>query len=199
MSGKYLRENRRPEKPEAPLRREQPDSSRRQTKKYQAPPLWVDLLALAGKIGMLVLIAAALLLFVFGLYRNQDGDMFPAVKDGDLVVFYRLDSSYHASDCLVLDYQGRRQVRRVVAVAGDTVDVTEDGLIVNGMPQYEPNIYERTFRYEEGWEFPITLQQGQVFVLGDARDNATDSRVYGPVEIKDTLGKVMMIIRRREF
>ncbi len=165
----------------------------------QPPPLWKDLLALLGKIAVLALIFLMLFLFMFGLYRNQDGDMFPAVKDGDLVVFYRLDNDYHASDCLVLDYQGQRSVRRVIAVAGDTVDITEEGLSINGVLQYEPNIYESTFRYESGWDFPVTLQDGEVFVLGDARDNATDSRVYGPIQAEDTLGKVMMIIRRREF
>lgn len=162
-------------------------------------PLWMDLVALLAKIGVLVLIFLALMLFVFGLYRNQDGDMFPSVKDGDLVVFYRLDNNYRASDCLVLDYQGKRQVRRVVAGAGDTVDITGDGLFINGVLQYEPKIYESTFRYESGCDFPVTLQEGQVFVLGDARDNATDSRVYGPVQVEDIQGKVMMIIRRREF
>lgn len=165
----------------------------------KTPPLWKDLLALLVKIGVLVLFFLALVTFVFGLYRNQDGDMYPMVKDGDLVVFYRLDHDYRASDCLVLDYQGKRQVRRVVAVAGDTVDITEEGFMINGVLQYERSIYERTFRYEEGWDFPVTLREGEVFVLGDARDNATDSRVYGPVQAEDTLGKVMMIIRRREF
>ncbi len=163
------------------------------------PPLWMDILALLGKIAVLVLIFLALTLFVFGLFRNRDGDMFPLMREGDLVVFFRLESDYIASDCVVLDYQGTRQVRRVVARAGDTVDINEDGLLLNGVLQYEPNIYESTFRYEGGCDFPVTLREGQVFVLGDARDNATDSRVYGPVSTEDVLGKVMMIIRRRGF
>lgn len=165
----------------------------------RAPPLWKDLLALLIKLAALASAFLLLFTFVFGLYRNRDGDMFPAVKDGDLVVFYRLDTDYRASDCLVLDYQGKRSVRRVIAVAGDTVDITGEGLTVNGVLQYEPNIYERTFRYESGLDFPVKLQEGEVFVLGDARDNATDSRVYGPVRTENTLGKVMMIIRRREL
>ena len=167
--------------------------------RQKLPPLWMDLLALFLKIAALAVVFLLLFTFVFGLYRNQDGDMFPSVRDGDLVVFYRLDSDYHASDCLVLDYQGKRSVRRVIAIAGDTVDITEEGLSINGTLQYEPNIYENTFRYESGQDFPVTLQEGEVFVMGDARDNATDSRVYGPVRVKDVLGKVMMIIRRREF
>ena len=69
------------------------------------------------------------------------------------------------------------------------MDITEDGLLVNGSPQQEPGIYEETKRYAEGMDFPVTLQDGEVFVLGDAREDATDSRVYGTVRVEDTLGK----------
>lgn len=171
------------------------------SKGHQAeqPPLWRDILALLGKIAALGILFVLLFTVLFGLLRNQDAGMYPGVKDGDLVVFYRLDKKYHAQDLLILDYQGQRQVRRVVAVAGDTVDITEEGLLVNGSPQQEKAIYESTKRYDSGLELPLTLKEGEVFVLGDAREHATDSRIYGVVDTKKTLGKVMMIIRRREF
>jgi signal peptidase I len=86
---------------------------------------------------------------------------------------------------------------RVVAVAGDQVDIREDGLYVNGYLQYEENIYEKTTRYEEGVDFPLTVGEGEVFVLGDSRENSTDSRIFGPVSVADTYGKTIMIIRRR--
>lgn len=73
------------------------------------------------------------------------------------------------------------------------------GLLVNGSPQQEPGIYEETKRYAEGMDFPVTLRDEEIFVLGDAREDATDSRVYGIVQADDTLGKVMLVIRRREF
>ena len=150
-------------------------------------PLWKDLLALAIKVGALFLLFVLVFYFVFGLFRNQDADMYPAVKDGDLVMFYRLDKEYAARDLAVLDYEGKRQVRRVVAVT------------INGALQQEPGIYEETQRYARGMSFPETLKEGEIFVLGDAREDASDSRIYGVVDAQDTLGKVMLIIRRREF
>jgi len=86
-----------------------------------------------------------------------------------------------------------------VAVAGDTVDITEDGLLINGSLVQEQNIFGETLHYEDGISLPITIEDGQVFVLGDRRGNSVDSRLYGPVNIKDTLGKVMTIIRRRNI
>lgn len=182
--------------------RERPYESKKENKMKQAEqsvPLWKDILSLFIKLGILALLFLAMFTFVFGLFRNQDADMYPNIKDGDLVVYYRLDKNYTARDLTVLDYQGSRQVRRVIAVAGDTVDITEDGLLVNGSPQQEPGIYEETKRYAEGMDFPVTLRDEEIFVLGDAREDATDSRVYGIVQADDTLGKVMLVIRRREF
>ncbi len=164
---------------------------------YAPPPLWKEILLLLGKIAAICLAFLLLFTFLFGLYRNADADMTPAVRDGDLVIFYRLDKRYIAGDVLVLEFEGIKQVRRVIATAGDTVDITEEGLIINGAIQQEPDIYFAIHRYEGGAEFPVTLGEGQVIVLGDRRTNATDSRIYGVVEVQDTLGKVMAVFRRR--
>lgn len=162
-------------------------------------PLWKDILYIFGKLAGIALCFVLLSLFVFGIYRNRDADMYPAVKDGDLLIYYRLDKDYTVSDCIVLTYDGTAQIRRVIAVAGDTVDITEQGLIINGQVQWETYVYEETQRYTEGVDFPITLKDGQVFVLGDARAGAVDSRIYGAVNVSDTKGKVMLLLRRRDF
>lgn len=156
-----------------------------------------DITLLLLKIFILGVMAAVLLLFVFGLTRCADMSMSPAIKDGDVVLYYRLDKDYHQNDVVVADIKGQIQIRRVVAIAGDTVDITENGLMVNGAIQQESSIYEKTQRYTEGIDFPVTLKQGEVFLLGDSREHSTDSRIYGPVNRKDTRGKVMTIIRRR--
>ena len=64
--------------------------------------------------------------------------MYPAAKDGDLVVFYRLDKDYEARDLIVLEVDGAKEVRRVVAVAGDNVDFENGMLVINGIPRREP-------------------------------------------------------------
>ena len=161
--------------------------------------VWRELGALGIKITVIAIAIATIFTFVYGFHRNTDPDMAPMVKTGDLVLFYRLDRDYTIGDLLVLDFQGERQVRRVVARGGDTVDIEEGGLIVNGAMQQEPEIHGETWRYENGTDFPLTVGPGQVFVLGDAREDATDSRVYGPVDTGDTLGTVITTLRRRNF
>lgn len=165
----------------------------------EQPTLMQEMIYLLIKIDCLLLLFGLLAIFVLGLMRYSDAAMEPVVQDGDLILFYRLDKDYVASDVVVLGYEGRLQVQRVVAVAGDTVDIADEGLLINGVLQEEASIYERTIRYSEGIDFPVTLKEGEVFVLGDNRDNSTDSRVYGPVKAADTYGKVMTVIRRRNF
>ena len=166
----------------------------------QRPSVWKDLLFLVLKIGAIVLVFALLFTFLFGIMRYPEPSMAPAIKDGDLVIFYRsAESGYQSRDVVVLNVYGQKQVRRVVAIAGDSVDITEDGLVINGSLQQELGIYQKTERYVEGVSFPLTVPEGQVFVLGDNRADATDSRIYGSVKTEDILGDVMTVIRRRNI
>ena len=156
-----------------------------------------ELLSLALKIGVIAGIVLMLFSFVFGLHYNTDADMHPAVKDGDLVMFNRWDKEFHVGDLAVLTYQGHMQVRRVIATSGDTVDIIKEGLLINGALLQERDITEITQRYVGGIDFPITLEENEIFVLGDARAGATDSRIYGAVHTDDTHGIVLTLFRRR--
>lgn len=159
-----------------------------------------DLMFLILKILFIGLFFTLLFLFVFGFFRVPDMEMAPSVREGDVIIFNRMEKEYTWWDCVILEREGQKEIRRVVAVEGDVVDLTvEDGLTVNGYPQQEPYIYEVTDRYETPVEFPVRLGKGQIFVLSDARENATDSRVYGVLNAEDTLGKVMLQIRKQSF
>ena len=175
-------------------------SVRTQHHTIQTQPLWKDLMFLVLKIGMISLAFVALFTFLFGLIRYGEPSMSPAIKDGDLVIYHRyMKVGYLPQDPIVIEQDGQKVVRRVVATAGDVVDIIDDGLVVNGSMQQEPDIFRNTERYAEGVEFPLTVPDGHVFVLGDNRVGATDSRIYGPVSIDDTFGKVMAVIRRRSL
>ena len=157
-----------------------------------------ELLFLLLKILAVVVAFLLLFTFIFGASRYEEAAMYPAIKDGDLVVFSRYASErYLPQDVVALTLGGEIQFRRVIATAGDTVDITENGLVINGAPQQELGIIQKTERYQEGIDFPLVVPEGQVFVLGDNRTESIDSRIYGCVGIEDIQGKVMMILRKR--
>ena len=162
--------------------------------------VWDELLFLILKIIFIILIFVVLLTFLYGAVRCSEPSMNPAIKDGDLVLFYRYTKKgYLPQDVIVLNPNGQAQVRRVVATEGDIVDITDEGLVINGALQQEPEIFQRTHQYSEGTHFPLTVPRGEVFVLADSRVGAMDSRIYGCVRVEDTLGKVMTVIRRRSI
>lgn len=175
------------------------------TPEANAPPvkkrggLRAELIFLLIKAGVLAGLLAVTFLCIFGIARSPDQTMSPAFKDGDLVLYYRLDREFAAQDVVVLSVDGETQVRRIIAVPGDEVDIDENGLKLNGYYQSEQNIYTATVAYEEGIRFPITLGEGEYFVLADNRTNATDSRIYGAVTLDQIKGSVMTILRRRGF
>ena len=156
-----------------------------------------ELLFLILKAGLFVIFVALTVLFIFGICRCGDNMMSPAFKDGDIVLYYRLEKEYAQSDAVVVEKDGEIQVRRIVAKGGDKVDITENGLLINGYAQQEKDIFSDTLPYTKGITFPITLKEDEYFVLGDNRTIAKDSRVYGVVKEKEIKGSVISLIRRR--
>jgi signal peptidase I len=85
-------------------------------------------------------------------------------------------------------------VKRVVAVAGESIYFKNGKVYVNGRELEEPYLLPgtHTFTYAKAREEFITCGKGQYFVLGDNRPISVDSRSYGPVSRQDILGLVML-------
>ena len=177
------------------MKEREKDSSR----KGKRDDLGIQLLLLVLKIVLLAGFLFILFGVLFSVTLVKDHSMKPSIREGDIVISYRLKKDYAKDQVILVDYEGVRQVRRVLAVGGDTVDITDKGLMLNGSLQIEPNIYTQTLPFTEGVTFPLTVGEGQVFVLGDNRPYAQDSRIYGTVDKKATLGAVFTVIRRRGF
>lgn len=152
-------------------------------------------------LGRVVFIAAAAwLLFsqVFLLMQARGTDMFPAVKDGDLLIGYRLQKDYEQENVVVYKRDGKSYVGRVVAKSGDNVSITDEGsLVVNGVVKSGEIMYPTYVR--EGVNYPYTVPENRVFILADYRTQAQDSRDFGAVELKDVQAKVITILRRRSL
>ena len=147
------------------------------------------------KIGVTALVIWALLTWVLGLYVNHSNSSYPMLKDGDLALTFRL-AELHKGDPIVYEKDGETKFGRIVAEAGDVVDLNEEGLTVNGYGTFEDTVYPTT---AEGATitFPYTVPQDTVFVLNDYRPDAHDSRIYGAIPIKDTKGKIILLLRKR--
>jgi signal peptidase I len=140
----------------------------------------------------------AIFTFVFGIRQISGESMYPRLRDGDLILYYRLVQNYQIGDVVTYDLYGTPRQARIVAQAGDVVEVNDDGqLIVNGNIQQE-EIFYQTLPYEEGITYPYTVEDNSYFVLCDCRTGSyMDSRIIGAVSQKDLDGKVISFLRRR--
>ena len=162
-----------------------------------------DKLALKeGYIGLLVrimiLASIGVLLFtqVFLIARVKGNEMFPAVKDGDLVLAFRLQQNYKKNDLISYKLDGRRRIGRVIAQENDSVKMDDSGqLLVNAAIQSGEIMYPSYPR--DTLEYPYEVPEGHVFILGDYRTQAKDSRDFGAIPKKEIEGKVITILRRR--
>ena len=155
------------------------------------------LLGLIVKLAMVAAIVWAALTFVFGVFRLSGNNMYPALKDGDLCITYRLDN-YLSDDVVAYRVDGKVRFGRIIAKSGDTVDGDEQGVLVNNNYRSE-EIFYPTDMLNIQLTLPVTLTEGQYMVLNDYREDLSDSRTYGAIDEGDLEGKVIFIFRRRGF
>ena len=81
-------------------------------------------------------------------------------------------------------------IKRVIGLPGETVEVKDGAVYVDGTKLAEPYVYDQqpttTMGATERWVIPT----GELFVLGDHREASADSRAFGPIPLTDVLGVV---------
>lgn len=155
------------------------------------------------KLLLIALVFYLIFTFIFGFQVVYNDDMFPKMVPSDLIIYYRLDRNFYAGDVVVVGKNDTNYTLRIVAGGGDEVDISKEGqLIVNGSYQAETNIFYQTGEYDQTEvevKFPMKVKENQVFVLGDMRKGAKDSRYFGPVKKEEIKGKVFALYRRSRF
>ena len=159
-------------------------------------PVLKATLKLSIKIVGIIIVVVSIFTFVFGLHRVNDLSMLPNINPQDTILYYRLDHEYLVGETVVYNYKGDIRIGRIVATAGDEVNIDENGLKVNGANQLEPKIFNKTLPFVEGIKFPVKLKENEVFILADARGTHLDSRGFGALNIDQIQGKIFMLFRR---
>jgi signal peptidase I len=128
--------------------------------------------------------------FIYGVKLPVAGSVLIPWQDpkrDDVVVFkFPKDRS--------LDY-----IKRVVGVAGDTIEVKDKQLYINGEANINPYAHNTNAGIISASEGPrdnmgpVKVPEGYIFVMGDNRDNSYDSRFWGFVPLQDVLGKAMIL------
>ncbi len=151
---------------------------------------WYDALTVT------VAVIALLFTFVVRVVQVDGTSMNPTLQSGDRVIIATfLQPDY--GDVVVIDGYipyGKPLVKRVIGKAGDVIDIDFEAGIVyrNGQALSEPYIAEPTWTYESV-NFPITVPDDCLFIMGDNRNHSMDSRdrEIGCVDVRDVMGVVV--------
>jgi len=169
-----------------------------------SPPPVTDRWARAGRdlvSGFQTLVSAAvyatlIMTFGFQVARVEGRSMEPTLHDRDRLVVNKL--AYQLRDpevgevvmLLRPDNPSQTLVKRIVAAPGDTVAFRAGVVVRNGMVSNETFVPTDLRSFED--RSPIVIPEGFYFVLGDHRNNSSDSRVFGPVPKKYILGRIQI-------
>lgn len=148
---------------------------------------------------IILVVIAGLILFtqIFYIGQAPDNGMFPAIKDGDLMLGFRLQHTFLKDDVVVYEQDGKMHVGRILGQGTDVITLDDTGtLLVNGTAQSGEILFP-TYAKKGIKKYPYTVPDGYVFVLGDYRTKAKDSRDFGCVKVKNVKAKVITILRRR--
>ena len=149
------------------------------------------------------LISAALVLvlvfsFFFRIIQVDGSSMVPTLYNGDKLIVWGAGYTPQRGDVVIVDSYttyGKPLVKRVIAKGGDTISIDYDtGTVeVNGEILQEDYIAEPTYLGYDV-EFPYTVPEGTVFLMGDNRNGSLDSRstAIGCIDERDILGKVLL-------
>jgi signal peptidase I len=154
-------------------------------------------------IEVVVIVAAAFVLallvqqFLVKPFAIPSPSMEPTLVEGDRVLVNRLVYHFRAPDRgdVIVFHPPERPgsdpfIKRIVAVGGDTIEVRDGYLYVNGARQEEQYIKE----YPIVGDFRQTvIPQGYIWAMGDNRNNSGDSRVFGPVSLDAIMGEAFAI------
>ena len=151
---------------------------------------------LRGTIYILLIVAAVSVLIatlLFPVLRVTGTSMEPTLENGQIVVTAK-NSSFRTGDVVAFYYNNKILLKRVIGVAGDMVEIDEDGTVhVNGEELIEPYVTEKSFGTCD-IEFPYQVPDNRIFVLGDNRETSIDSRstTVGCIADELIVGKLLL-------
>jgi len=180
---------------EAVMTEQNIDNAKKKTVKKKKRSARYYLIELIVKIGIVGLVLWILLEFVVMISVCHDNTAYPMIKDGDFCLTYRL-AELRQGDEITYIKDDKVRIGRVIAFGGDTVDIQNNGVSVNGLNIAETVVYP-TSEQGSDLEFPYKIPENCVFVLNDYRSDLSDSRTYGGIPLSDVKGVVVFIMRRR--
>jgi signal peptidase I len=164
----------------------------------EAPFSWRAVLEIVQALALAVIISVVLNLFVVQVTEVRQRSMETTLLQNDRVLVSKVDYRFGApqpGDIVVFNPTIDTQipyVKRIVAIAGEVVDLREGNLYVNGRLRIFAQAHGITDRQSPEIKYPFKVPDGEFFALGDNRQFSSDSRTFGAQPYSRIIGKVIL-------
>jgi signal peptidase I len=163
------------------------------------PMVTLGAFSLLRDIAISVVLAVVLIVFIYQPVKVEGTSMMPGLTDQERIFInkytYKLGNDAIArEDLVVFNYPydpTQSYIKRIIGIPGDTIEIEDGTVIVNGQKISEPYVPEE---YRDHRSTPKQkIPKDHYFVLGDHRSSSNDSRVWGFVDRKEIYGKAVFI------
>ena len=152
-------------------------------------------------VGGALVVALVIRAFFLAAFYIPSESMVPTLEKGDRVLVNKLSyklHDVHRGDVVVFERPPNEPdngikdlIKRVVALPGETVEVRDCKVLINGNPLDEPYVKEWSRTCTAA---PKVVGNNEVFVMGDNRDDSQDSRFFGPISQNLIVGRAFVIV-----
>jgi len=152
-------------------------------------------------VGGALVVALVIRAFFLAAFYIPSESMVPTLEKGDRVLVNKLSyklHDVHRGDVVVFERPPNEPdngikdlIKRVVALPGETIEVRDCKVLINGNPLQEPYVKQWTRTCTSA---PKTVGDNEVFVMGDNRDDSQDSRFFGPISQDLIVGRAFVVV-----
>ena len=156
-----------------------------------------ELFTFLVRVGIAAVLVAAAFLFFVSIRIVHNNDMYPFIREGQLVLVSKVSPVMGESAVLYRAPDGTEHFGRVMGLPGQKITVdAKEGVSVDGNVIYQTVPYSTP---EGTISYPHTVEEDAYFIMNDYREQENDSRIYGSIPKEDVIGVVIFAVQYRGF